>query len=103
MIVLNRFISPSQMRQSRTDFVHQKIIGGIERKSLVKKINCDIVLSLDKEQDGHRTVNVRIVLVELYGLVKHVNQVLIHLFDVLDFECDLVLDVLWDDVGVEFY
>lgn len=103
MIVLNCLVSSSQVSQCRADLVHKQVIGWVERKRLVKQIDGNTVLSLDKEQNGHGAVNIRVILVEFNRLVKDIDEVLVHLLDVFDFKTYLVLNVLWNYIRVEFY
>lgn len=101
MIKINCLISLTQMCQCSTYFIHKKIVGWIKWKSFIEHIDCHIVLSFNKEKNGHRTINVRIIQSFSNCVLKYMNEILVHLFYVLNFEGNLILNVFWNNIWIE--
>ena len=89
------------MCQCSSNFIHKKIVGWIQRKSFIEHINGNIVLPFDKEKNSHRIVYIRIIKSFTDCMLKYMNQILVHLFYMLDFESYLILNVFWNDVWIK--
>jgi hypothetical protein len=75
MVEVDGLVSSSQVSQCSSNLVHEQVISRIEIESLIEEIDGDVVLPLDKEQDGHCTIDIGIIQTQVDSMFKHMDQV----------------------------